>query len=129
MRTSATLYKGTYRPTMYQQMISLIGKLNHRILTAQVTSNSSRHLCFPLSNFKVQTVDYIHTSSTCYQSARRTTSACVYSTYSYVYTISYTRLLSKLTPSYAHVIESHGTDGIFVYQCSHWARALCLLGF
>jgi len=23
----------------------------------------------------------------------------------------------------------NGTDGIFVYQCSHWARALCLLGF
>jgi len=80
---------------MYQQMISLIDKLNHRILTAQVTSFSSRHLCFLLSNFKVQTVDYIHTSSTCYQSACRTTSTCVYSTYSYVhvYTITYARLL------------------------------------
>jgi len=28
------------RPTMYQQVISIIGKLNHRILPAQVTSLS-----------------------------------------------------------------------------------------
>ena len=45
------------RPTMYQQVISIIGKLNHRILPAQVTS-LSRHLRFLLSNFKVQTVDF-----------------------------------------------------------------------
>ena len=25
--------------------------------------------------------------------------------------------------------NKNGTEGIFVYQCSHWARALCLLGF
>jgi len=42
----------------YQQVISIIGSLNHRILPAQVTSLSlSRHLCFLLSNFKAQTVD------------------------------------------------------------------------
>ena len=28
------------RPTMYQQVISIIGKLNHRILSSQVTSLS-----------------------------------------------------------------------------------------
>jgi len=28
------------RPTMYQQVISIIGKLNHRLLPAQVTSLS-----------------------------------------------------------------------------------------
>ena len=69
-------------------MISIIGSLNHQILTAQVTSLSlSRHLCLLMSTLKLKL-------STFYQSVRRTTSACAYS-----YTISYMRLLSKLTPS------------------------------
>ena len=82
-----------------KQVISIIGLLNHQNLPAQVTSLSlSRHICFLPTNFKAQSVDFqLHTSSTCYQSARRTTSACVYSTY--CYTICYARLLSKLTPS------------------------------
>ena len=70
----------------YQQVITIIGSLYHQILPAQVTSLSFQTALF--SPVKLQ-------SSNCrLLDSRRTTFVCAYS-----YTISYARLLSKLTPS------------------------------
>jgi len=113
------------RPTMYQQVISIIGKLNHRILPAPPPPPPhpppplflSRYLCFLLSNFKVQNCRLLRrfTHHPRVQSARRTTSACLYSTYSY--TISYARLLSKLTPSYVYLNLQKSTYQHCCHNC------------
>ena len=87
------------RPTMYQQVISIIGKLNHRILPAQVTSLSfETSLFFPVklqsSNCRLPRRFTHHPRVTKARAALHP-HVCTRRTY----TISYARLLSKLTPS------------------------------
>ena len=85
----------------YQQVISIIGSL----LSVNIFVFSS-----PV---KLQTVDSkLHTSSTYYQSARRTSCACAYSC-----TISYARHLSELTPSYSIFIAFFYNHPWRLYNC------------